>query len=194
VSRPAIVIDTETTGLDPARHQVWEVALLERDCGAERLWRIEPNVLLAEAKALEVGKFYERTARMRPASFAERSESYSGVWDLTEKDSLPLWSDPGSLAPHLAQLLDGATLIAANPTFDAGFLSAFLAAHCCHRDAARLAWQREFVRMAAVRRDAGMAADHPEDPGPPGDWESMLSGDDYAWFAAQLAGIEVTEP
>jgi hypothetical protein len=67
----------------------------------------------------------------------------------------------------------------------------FLAAHCCHRDAARLAWQREFVRMAAARRHAGMAADHPEDPGPPGDWESLMSGGDYAWFAAQLSDIEV---
>jgi DNA polymerase III epsilon subunit-like protein len=39
------------------------------------------------------------------------------------------WSAPRKLAPILARLLDGATIVAANPTFAAGFLTALLRKH-----------------------------------------------------------------
>jgi DNA polymerase III epsilon subunit-like protein len=41
----------------------------------------------------------------------------------------PEWSAPEALAAVVAPLLDDATVIAANPAFDAGFLAAFLRDH-----------------------------------------------------------------
>jgi DNA polymerase III epsilon subunit-like protein len=70
----------------------------------------------------------------------------SGVTDIAWT-GYQTWSRPADLAPHVAALLDGATLIAANPTFDAGFLTAFLAAYGCEpkwhyrlRDIGSMAW------------------------------------------------------
>jgi DNA polymerase III epsilon subunit-like protein len=149
MTRPQIIIDTETTALVPdygdGYGTIWELALIERDSGAERLYRLEPDVDRADEQALTVGRFRERTKGM---GYADAVPAGHGeVWDLTKASEL-LWSDPGDLAPHIAGLLDGATLIAANPTFDAGFLSAFLAAYGCRpapwhyrlRDIGSMAW------------------------------------------------------
>ena len=131
MSRPAIVVDCETTSLVPdyatGSGVIWELALIERDCGAERLWRMEPDLALASPAALAVGRFGERAKLMEHAPPAAGD---SGVTDIAWTGHR-FWSDPASLAPYVATLLDGATLIAANPTFDAGFLAAFLAAHDC---------------------------------------------------------------
>ena len=144
--RPQILVDTETTSLVPdyttGSGVIWELALIERDCGAERLWRMRPNVERADKKALEIGRFAERTTLMRHAT----EWTGADIWDLTTGCG-PLWSWPADLALHVASLLDGATLIAANPTFDAGFLTAFLAACGCEprwhhrlRDIGSMAW------------------------------------------------------
>ena len=149
MTRPQIIIDCETSSLTPdygdGYGTIWELALIERDSGAERLYRLEPDVDRADEQALTVGRFRERTKGM---GYADAVPAGHGeVWDLTKASEL-LWSDPGDLAPHVAGLLDGATLIAANPTFDAGFLSAFLAAYGCKeapwhyrlRDIGSMAW------------------------------------------------------
>ena len=146
MSRPQIIVDTETTSLVPdyttGKGVIWELAMIERDCGAERLYRMKPDVKRADEKALEVGRFAERTTLMRHAT------EWTGgdIWDLTTGCD-PLWSWAADLAPHVTGLLDGATIIAANPTFDAGFLAAFLAAYNCEpkwhyrlRDIGSMAW------------------------------------------------------
>lgn len=53
-------VDTETTGLDPDRHQIWEVALITPD-GAEHVWqfRVE-NELSADPFALNIGRYWDR--------------------------------------------------------------------------------------------------------------------------------------
>jgi hypothetical protein len=147
--RPQIIIDSETTSLTPDYPDgfgtIWELALIERDCGAERLYRMEPDIDRADEGALKVGRYHERTAGMNYSDAIP--PGHGEIWDLAQT-SEPLWSDPGDLAPHIAGLLDGATLIAANPTFDAGFLSAFLVAYGCEpapwhyrlRDIGSIAW------------------------------------------------------
>jgi DNA polymerase III epsilon subunit-like protein len=113
-------VDVETTGTDPARHEVWEIALImRRDVtvrhpdgpdtdgteDAEYRWLVKPELSRADAGALKVGRFYQRTY---------------GSTD---------WADSGAIALDIAAMTDGAVLVAANPAFDSAFLAAFLRAH-----------------------------------------------------------------
>lgn len=50
--------DTETTGLDPDRHEIWEVGLIVDD--AEYLWHLPVDLGTAEGIALKIGRFHER--------------------------------------------------------------------------------------------------------------------------------------
>jgi hypothetical protein len=147
--RPQIIVDCETTSLVPdyatGKGVIWELALIERDCAAERLYRMEPDTALADQAALAVGRFDERT-RLMKHSLTAGTDYDSGVTDIAWS-GYQIWSKPADLAQHVAGLLDGATLIAANPTFDAGFLTAFLVAHGCEpkwhyrlRDVGSMAW------------------------------------------------------
>jgi hypothetical protein len=150
VTRPQIIVDCETTSLTPdyvtGGGVIWELALIERDCGAERLYRMEPDTARADQAALAVGRFDERTGDMSHYAHAGGPHD-SGVTDIAWT-GYQTWSRPADLAPHIAGLLDGATLIAANPTFDANYLSAFLAAYDCNpapwhyrlRDIGSMAW------------------------------------------------------
>ena len=133
--RPQIILDTETTSLVPdyatGKGVIWELALIERDCGAERLYRVQPDTALADQAALAVGRFDERTKLMQHSPI-EDSGLDSGVTDIAWT-GYQIWSRGAELAWHLENLLDGATIIAANPTFDAGFLSALFDANGCKR-------------------------------------------------------------
>mgnify|MGYP001572383750 CR=1 FL=1 len=64
-------VDTETTGLDPDRHEIWEVGLIVDD--QEYEWQLPVDLGRADAIALKIGRYYERnlevTADLR--SFAE---------------------------------------------------------------------------------------------------------------------------
>jgi hypothetical protein len=158
--RPQIIVDTETTSLVPdygtGSGVIWELALVERQGGAEHLWRMKPDLAKADASALAVGRFYERTAKM-----CKRCTSPDRAYDLTRprlRSDEPEWSSPSALAAEVAPLLHNVTLIAANPTFDAGFLTAFLNHHgqaaTWHyrlRDIASMAWG-----YLASTRDAGL--------------------------------------
>lgn len=55
-------VDTETTGLDPDLHEVWEVALIVRDeCGErEHVWQLPVDLGRADPVALKIGGFHER--------------------------------------------------------------------------------------------------------------------------------------
>lgn len=57
------IVDTETTGLDPERHEVWEVALiLPHDDGQdeEYLWQLPVTLEHADPMALSISGFYDR--------------------------------------------------------------------------------------------------------------------------------------
>lgn len=55
-------LDTETTGLHPDDHEVWEVGLVLRDDGRERefRWLLPVDLKRADPVALEIGRFNER--------------------------------------------------------------------------------------------------------------------------------------
>lgn len=74
-------VDTETTGLDPDRHEVWEVALLVYDTEAQEVtfrgwWHLPVDLGRADSVALRIGRYHERYTEPTPlaefaADFAE---------------------------------------------------------------------------------------------------------------------------
>jgi hypothetical protein len=125
--RRALIVDCESTSLTPdyatGAGVIWELAAIERGTARSFLWRMKPDLAKADPTALGVGHFYDRTAGMCERCTPKRAH------DLTlppPSGDQPEWSAPEALAADVARLLDGATVIGANPTFDANFLTAFL--------------------------------------------------------------------
>lgn len=56
---PLAFIDTETTGLDPDRHQIWEVALITPD-GSEHVWQFPIDEMTSDPFALNIGRYWDR--------------------------------------------------------------------------------------------------------------------------------------
>lgn len=117
--RPLASTDLETTGLDPARHDAWEIAIVRHDVDGyirEHLWQKRPSeqaLLEADPEALRISRYHERMAV--PAG-AEAIDMISG-------ETLTL----GELFKEIHRLLDGAILIGSNVgAFDADFLRRML--------------------------------------------------------------------
>ncbi len=76
---PILCVDSETTGLDPARHPIWEVAAIEED-GTEHLWQVKWSRAVldnADPVALEINGFEARYDKgtcdiLSPRESAER--------------------------------------------------------------------------------------------------------------------------
>lgn len=94
-----VFLDTETTGLDPDRHEIWELAYAI-DAGPIHSGTIVHSLRHADPVALRLNGYYDRVHAL-----AEQTQMH----DL-------------ELGAKIA--LDGATLVAANPAFDAAFLRA----------------------------------------------------------------------
>jgi hypothetical protein len=56
---PVAFVDCETTGLDPVKHSIWEVALITPD-GAERVWQFPVDEMTADPFALNIGRYWDR--------------------------------------------------------------------------------------------------------------------------------------
>lgn len=100
-----VFLDTETTGLDPATEQVFEIATICGVTGRERVYHLEPDAEVVERmhpKAAEVNRYHERTA-----------------------DPAWVWSSPHHTADDLRKTLTGAHIVGAVPDFDTRFLTAW---------------------------------------------------------------------
>lgn len=128
-TRRQLVLDCETTSLTPSYADgsgtIWELATIERlpdGTREEHLWRMKPDLAKADPAALQKGRYYERTTGMRHTD--------TRAHDLArQRPGRGYWSHPPALAAHLARLLNDVTLLCSVPTFDTGFLTAFLRAH-----------------------------------------------------------------
>lgn len=93
-----LFLDTETTGLDPRVHDVWEIAFAVDD-GPIRSFVLPHSLKTADPKALELNGYWERYPLGAPA-------------------------DGPHVDPMLRAEFEGKTVVGANPAFDAAFLFA----------------------------------------------------------------------
>lgn len=99
-----VFLDTETTGLDHERHELWDIALIEED-GTEYNPLLRPlHLETADPTALRMNHYYERMS------------GQSG-WNASQ------------VALYLAETLAGKHIVGAVPSFDAAFLDRFLRTH-----------------------------------------------------------------
>lgn len=90
-------VDIETTGLDPLRHHVWEIAFIIDDQEIGGLLRL-PDDFRADVAALRVNR-------------------------LADRYDAALAQPPGAYFHELYKLLQGRHLVGANPGFDMAFLA-----------------------------------------------------------------------
>lgn len=128
---PLVFLDLESTGLDPDRHEPWEIAAIVRGRGSpvmdgEWLWRLKPDLTVADPAALRISRYYDRQAINGEGS------AICIDWPGRAVHENPEDVTPGLVAEHLACLLAGAVLVGAVPSFDDGFLDRFLRrnGHC----------------------------------------------------------------
>ncbi|MGI5247557.1 3'-5' exonuclease [Dactylosporangium sp. CA-139066] len=121
-----IFADCETTGVQPDRHGLWELALIVREDGkpdAEYAWQVRPDLTTADPMALKIGRYYERAYRVSDLPVG-------GAFELAHPTGeSPVRVLVEDIALDIAAMLDGATLAAANVAFDRDFIAAFLRAN-----------------------------------------------------------------
>jgi len=94
-----VYLDTETTGLNPDLHEVWEIAYAIND--GPVIHNVLPHdMVTADPEALKLNGYWKRAN-----------------WGLQDK-----WGENFDL--EVKQVLTGNTLVAANPPFDRAFLRA----------------------------------------------------------------------
>lgn len=91
-----VYLDTETTGLNPSIHEVWEIAYAVED-GPIVYSSVRHGLTYADDTALEIGRYHER---------CEVNE-FAYTFEFVAQEHLK-----------------GATIVGANPAFDAAFLRA----------------------------------------------------------------------
>jgi DNA polymerase III epsilon subunit-like protein len=102
--RDLIVVDTETTGLDPEEHWVLEVAAINVTTGEELYFvpALPVGALdKADGKALKINGYFERGVYAHRIDVVSSEKYWDQLWD---------W-------------LDGNTLAGSNPTFDAAMMN-----------------------------------------------------------------------
>lgn len=92
-----VFLDTETTGLDPALHEVWEVAVAVDDGPIVQVYQLPHSLRTADPRALALNGYWNRAEAVRATD----------AYDL-----------------ELRELLTGATIVGSNPAFDTAFLRA----------------------------------------------------------------------
>lgn len=113
-----ISVDIETTGLDPTRHEAWEIALVPMEQDTDLTpWHFHMPVTLvgAENRALEIGDFLKRY-EAPPHGIAR---------ELVTKQSIHV----GDAVRAIQQRLSGNRLMGAAVHFDASFLRELFRRH-----------------------------------------------------------------
>lgn len=138
-------VDTETTGLDPRRHDAWEIAVILRDpeCAAagitrydrEHIWQIRVPLDDADPKALEIGRYQERF--VVPNGDAAVQLNPDGT--IYQRLLLP------EFLFDLQEVLKDAVLVGSNPAFDDAFLKKLLQAH-----GRRIGWHYRTIDVATL--------------------------------------------
>jgi hypothetical protein len=118
-------LDTETTGLDTDRHEIWELAIiLDALPGQEWEFHLPVDLSRADPTGLRICRFYERRYAIAPhipvANLCRWRNAAETEWVI---------STPAECAEIVARLLDGEHMVGAVPSFDAAFLTRWLRAN-----------------------------------------------------------------
>lgn len=70
-----LFVDTETTGLDPDRHEIWEVALVDAK-DVYQVWQLPVDLGRADPRALAINGYYERAGTERLVSLPQFAEEF----------------------------------------------------------------------------------------------------------------------
>jgi DNA polymerase III epsilon subunit-like protein len=73
-----VFCDTETTGLDPKRHQIWEVGLIDT-VGAEHVWTLPVDLGRADAQALKISGFHARYGKRKPTALGDFARLFRAI-------------------------------------------------------------------------------------------------------------------
>lgn len=136
---PLAFVDTETTGLDPRHHDVWEIAVIRREQGVtvERQWQVRPDLAEADTEALNINRYAERFA-------------VPSGWDAIEVlDGPPLRLTISEMLFDLQDFLAGCVMVGSNPAFDDTFLKKLLWAH-----GRKVTWHYRTVDIATLAAGA----------------------------------------
>ena len=158
-----VFLDIESTGLDPDRHDIWEIAVITEN-DVERLWWPRPDLSTADPGALRLNGFYDRTM---PGKL-NRATGHTFEWQPPER-----------VAERVALRLAGNHLVGVNPAFDAAFLDRWLRRH-----GQAPAWHYHLIDLGAMAYGwlNGLAAAARELSATVG--EAALAGT-AAWAAAE---------
>mgnify|MGYP001565847385 CR=1 FL=1 len=120
--------------MDPRVHDVWEIAIIARSPGvpdSEFVWQLSPDVEAADPEALEIGRFHQR--RLAPSE---------GRYDAVRiEDGKPTERMRHTeVLMEVQDLLRGAHMVGAVPSFDAVMLTAML-----QRCALKTTWHHRLV-------------------------------------------------
>jgi DNA polymerase III epsilon subunit-like protein len=115
---PVASTDIETTGLDPIRHDVWEVAVKRRDLDGSitrRLWQIRPASLrIADPEGLEKNRYAERMVVPDDVDALDMTPTLTGG----RPEPLGFMD----VARQIHDTLTDTVMIGSNSHFDASFL------------------------------------------------------------------------
>ena len=118
-----VFLDTETTGLDPERHQIWEIGIIADRVEYE--FHLPVNLAKADPTGLRIGRFYERRKALEKPWVGRVAEVSRWRADAAKWET----ATPLDMAEMVASVLDGKHMVGAVPSFDAGFLKPWLNAH-----------------------------------------------------------------
>lgn len=116
-----VFADVETTGTDPSRHHLWELALVVRDDTGpddEYCWQVPADLSTADPAALRIGQYYWRNTA-GPDYAWTIADAGADATDVPQTSA-------DTVANIVAGVLAGAVLVAANVSFDAAFIDKFL--------------------------------------------------------------------
>jgi hypothetical protein len=140
-----ISLDTETTGLDPAQHEVWEVALVDTE-STDEWWFEFPvrDLAAADPGALRINDYYARCSV--PSGFSIAQGTGPGVPSTpdVQDDDGQMGYAPERLAFIVARVTADATLLGCNVAWDAQMVAKLLRSY-----GQAPAWKHRFLELGS---------------------------------------------
>lgn len=119
-------IDCETTGLDPDRHEIWEVGMIHRNEAGhdlEYVWQLPVDLAAADPIALNIGRFHDRRWPQGNHGGGLKGVREEGISLAVSPDDMEEWAD------RFVSLTRGAHLVGNVVSFDAERLWKLLRKH-----------------------------------------------------------------